>query len=157
MARRSRDDRVASGVTPDHLLALAFVAGAVGTFGLYLDTAWHRTLGRDTFWSLPHLLMYGSGVAVYASTLAGIVIVTRLGPGDFGGPVLARLGLRLPLGFTIAFAGTLVMMSAIPVDAWFHWMFGTDVPGSPTVASSSPSRLSWAANGSVVPACGRWR
>ena len=127
MARRSRDDRVASGVTPDHLLALAFVAGAVGTFGLYLDTAWHRTLGRDTFWSLPHLLMYGSGVAVYASTLAGIVIVTRLGPGDFGGPVLARLGLRLPLGFTIAFAGTLVMMSAIPVDAWFHWMFGTDV------------------------------
>jgi hypothetical protein len=112
MGRRSevrRIDRVvARGLLPDHLLALAFVAGAVGTFGLYLDTAWHRTLGRDTFWSLPHLLMYGSGVAVYASTLAGIV-------------------LRFPLGFTIAFAGTLVMMSAIPVDAWFHWMFGTDV------------------------------
>jgi hypothetical protein len=106
-ARSRVPDRL-TGVAPDHLLALSFVAGAVGMFGLYLDTAWHRTLGRDTFWSLPHLLMYGSGVAVYASTLAGLI-------------------LRLPLGFTIAFAGTLVMMTAIPVDAWFHWMFGTDV------------------------------
>ena len=119
--------RVASAVTPDHLLALVFVAGGVGMLGLYLDTAWHRTFGRDTFWSLPHLLMYGSGMAVYASTLGGIAIATRLGPGGFGGPVLSPLGLRLPLGFTLAFAGTLVMMTAMPVDAWFHWMYGTDV------------------------------
>ena len=31
--------RVASAVTPDHLLALVFVAGGVGMLGLYLDTA----------------------------------------------------------------------------------------------------------------------
>ena len=107
--------RVASAVTPDHLLALVFVAGGVGMLGLYLDTAWHRTFGRDTFWSLPHLLMYGSGMAVYASTLGGIAIATRLGPGGFGGPVLSPLGLRLPLGFTLAFAGTLVMMTAMQI------------------------------------------
>jgi hypothetical protein len=116
-----------AGITPDRLLALAFVAGGVGMFGLYLDTAWHRTLGRDTFWSLPHLLMYGGGIAVYASTLACIVVATRVGPRGFGGPVPAWRGLRFPLGFALAFAGTLVMLTAIPVDAWFHWMFGTDV------------------------------
>jgi len=114
-------------VTPDHLLALVFVGGGVGMFGLYLDTAWHRTLGRDTFWSLPHLLMYGGGMAAYASAVGGIALASRFGSEAFGGPVLGRRRLRFPLGFTVALVGTLVIIAAVPVDGWFHWTYGTDV------------------------------
>jgi hypothetical protein len=39
---------------PDFLVVLALVSRAAGMIGVYLDTAWHRTIGRDSFFILPH-------------------------------------------------------------------------------------------------------
>src|SRR2546428_8644836 len=44
-------------------LALALGAGWLGFPGLLWDVAWHRRIGRDSFLSPPHVLMY-TGVAV---------------------------------------------------------------------------------------------
>src|SRR2546426_7531295 len=39
------------------------VAGVfLSWFGAAWDVSWHRVVGRDTFWSVPHLFLYGGGV-----------------------------------------------------------------------------------------------
>jgi hypothetical protein len=47
------------------------------------DIAWHHTRGRDTFWSPPHLLLYG-GVGVMA--LVCLAVVMRPIGGRRAGP-----------------------------------------------------------------------
>jgi hypothetical protein len=95
--------------------------------GVYLDTAWHRTVGRDSFFILPHLFIYGGGLGVWAAALAGIARATLGRDDEFGGPVLGLGRLRLPFGFALTAFGILVIMAAAPVDAWWHNTFGKDV------------------------------
>lgn len=114
-------------IRPEHLLALAIVSGAAGMVGVYLDTAWHRTIGRDSFFILPHLFIYGGGLGVLGAALAGIFAATRDGGARFGGPVLRVGRVRLPLGFAVAALGITVIAAAAPVDAWWHNTFGQDV------------------------------
>lgn len=109
------------------LLAAAYVGGAIGMWGTFYDTAWHRTLARDTFWSLPHLFMYGGGVVVWLAVTTALVLASREMLPDLGGPV-GRLGpVRLPFGFALATLGVLIVIFAAPVDIWYHGYFGKDV------------------------------
>ena len=95
--------------------------------GVYLDTAWHRTVGRDSFFILPHLFIYGGGLGVWAAALAGIAGATLGRRDEFGGPVLHIGRVKLPFGFALTAIGILVIMAAAPVDAWWHNTFGKDV------------------------------
>jgi len=95
--------------------------------GVYLDTAWHRTVGRDSFFILPHLFIYGGGLGVWAAALAGIAGATLGRRDEFGGPVLHVGRAKLPFGFGLTAVGILVIMAAAPVDAWWHNTFGKDV------------------------------
>jgi hypothetical protein len=116
-----------SRLTPTTLLAAAYVGGAIGMWGTFFDTSWHRTLARDTFWSLPHLFMYGGGVVVWVAVTTALVLASRQMLPDVGGPVW-RLGpLRLPFGFALATLGVLTVIFAAPVDIWYHGYFGKDV------------------------------
>src|SRR6187431_3050273 len=38
------------------------IASASIVIGLVWDISWHRTIGRDTFWSPPHLLQQGGAI-----------------------------------------------------------------------------------------------
>jgi len=40
----------------------ALAAKVVGAWGLGWDIQWHMTIGRDSFWIAPHLMIYGSVV-----------------------------------------------------------------------------------------------
>ena len=43
----------------------AVVAGATSiVFGILWDISWHRTIGRDTFWTPAHLAIYLGGLVV---------------------------------------------------------------------------------------------
>lgn len=95
--------------------------------GVYLDTAWHRTIGRDSFFMLPHLFIYGGGLGILGACLAAIARATRGHEDEFGGPILQAGRWRFPFGFTGAALGILVIVVAAPVDAWWHWMWGKDV------------------------------
>lgn len=96
-------------------------------WGTFFDTAWHRTLARDTFWSLPHLFIYGGCVVAWAAVTTAVALASRGRLHDLGGPV-ARVGpLRLPFGFTLAALGIVTVVGAAPVDIWYHGTFGKDV------------------------------
>lgn len=116
-----------SRIGPGTLLVVAYIGGAIGMWGTLYDTAWHRTQARESFWSPPHLFMYGGGAVVWAAVTTGLVLASRGRLGDIGGPV-ARVGpLRFPFGFALATLGIVVVILAAPVDIWYHATFGKDV------------------------------
>ncbi len=111
---------------PDLLIVAALAAGGVGMAGVFLDTAWHRTIGRDSFFVLPHLFIYLGGLGIWTASLLAIVHASRGGGRAFGGPILRWGRARVPFGFGLAILGVLTVGAAAPVDVWWHWMYGKD-------------------------------
>src|SRR5438105_6140581 len=116
-----------AGSFPDLAIAVAIVSGAAGMVGVYLDTAWHRTVGRDSFFILPHVFIYCGGLGVLGAALTSVAHATLGRAEDFGGPMLRLRRLRMPLGFAVTALGIFVIIAAAPVDAWWHDTFGKDV------------------------------
>jgi hypothetical protein len=104
--------------------ALAVTSAYVGG---YWDIAWHRSIGRDTFWSAPHMAIYACGIL--AGISAGYMIFTT----TFGGnaehkDVSVRIwGLRGPLGAFICAWGGVAMLASAPFDDFWHNAYGLDV------------------------------
>lgn len=116
-----------SAPTPTPFIVGAVVAGALAMWGVYFDTAWHRTVGRDSIFSPPHLFIYGGGFVVWAMSIAAITLAWRGHLADLGGFV-GRMGrVRLPLGFALCALGTLVIVLAVPTDLTWHAVFGKDL------------------------------
>src|SRR5437879_2070275 len=118
---------VVTGSFPAVAIAVAIVSGAAGMVGVYLDTAWHRTVGRDSFFILPHVFIYCGGLGVLGAALTSVAHATLGRAEDFGGPMLRLRRLRMPLGFAVTALGIFVIIAAAPVDAWWHATFGKDV------------------------------
>src|SRR2546430_8102745 len=78
------------------------VIGVTGVFlswfGAAWDVSWHRVVGRDTFWSVPHLFLYGGvilwGVAALIATVTAMAGRPVRGREMRVGPFRAEL--RLP-------------------------------------------------------------
>ena len=63
---------------PPYLLACAFSATSV-VVGVIWDISWHRSIGRDTFWTPAHLAIYLGGAL--AGVWSGwIVLRTTFAP-----------------------------------------------------------------------------
>lgn len=114
-------------LSPALLLAVADIGGAMSMWGLLADTAWHRTLARESFWSPPHLFIYSGGLVVWTAAIVALALATRERLVDAGGPVAHVGRLRLPFGFALAAFGVLIVVCAAPFDIWFHAVFGKDV------------------------------
>lgn len=92
--------------------------------GGHWDIAWHRAIGRDEFWTPPHMAIYFCGVLA-GLACASLILRTSFGGGDRTGTV-SIWGLRAPLGaFLIAWGGVLMLTSA-PFDDWWHAAYGLD-------------------------------
>ena len=91
------------------------------------DVSWHRSIGRDTFWTPAHMLVYLCGV------LAGIIGLWLVYQCTFGNDPELRassvsvFGLRAPLGVFVAGWGGLAMLTSAPFDNWWHNAYGLDV------------------------------
>src|SRR2546428_472266 len=100
---------VVTGSFPAVAIAVAIVSGAAGMVGVYLDTAWHRTVGRDSFFILPHVFIYCGGLGVLGAALTSVARATPGRAEDFGGPGLPpprpppppRLARPPPRGFLV--------------------------------------------------------
>ena len=107
--------------------------------GLIWDISWHRTIGRDTFWSPPHVLEQVS--ALIAGTSCGWLVLTttfRGSAADYASTV-RFWGFRGPLGAWLCIWGTLTMIASAPLDNWWHDAYGLDVK----IMSPPHMVLSW--------------
>jgi hypothetical protein len=105
--------------------------GVVGitsaTIGAAWDVAWHRSIGRDTFWTPAHLMIQLCGV------LAAVVGLWLTYQSTFNknSPTRAAsvslFGLRAPLGVFLAGWGGVAMITSAPFDNWWHDAYGLDV------------------------------
>jgi hypothetical protein len=104
--------------------ALAVTSAYVGG---YWDIAWHRSIGRDSFWSAPHMAIYACGIL--AGICAGyLIFTTTFGKNAEHKDVSVRIwGLRGPLGAFICAWGGFAMLASAPFDDWWHNAYGLDV------------------------------
>jgi hypothetical protein len=113
--------------------AAGFLLGVVLSFlGFSWDVQWHTDVGPDTFFTAPHLVLYG-GVAIAGLTSLAMVLLTtwyarRGTPAALEGTT-AILGGRFqgPLGYIIGGFGALFFLLYGLMDQWWHTLYGFDV------------------------------
>jgi hypothetical protein len=95
--------------------------------GILWDISWHRTIGRDTFWTPAHLAIYLGGILggatagwlIFQATLRRDLALSRSSVGV--------LGLKGPMGAWVCVWGALAMLTSAPFDNWWHDAYGLDV------------------------------
>jgi hypothetical protein len=107
----------------------AQVAAVVSSIvGVQWDIAWHRSVGRDAFWSPPHVAIYAGGVlAGLASAWAILSTTFARRRGANAASSVRVFGFRGPLGAFIAAWGGVAMIASAPFDNWWHNAYGLDV------------------------------
>ena len=104
--------------------ALAVTSAFVGG---YWDISWHRSIGRDTFWSAPHMAIYACGILAGISS-GYLILTTTFGRNAALKDVSVRIwGLSGPLGAFISAWGGVAMLASAPFDDWWHNAYGLDV------------------------------
>jgi hypothetical protein len=96
----------------------------LGNFGGLWDISWHRSIGRDTFWSPPHVAIYAKGVL--AGITFGYLILHTTFAARHRDDVVTIWGLRGPLGAFVAAWGGIAMITSAPFDDWWHNAYGLD-------------------------------
>lgn len=105
----------------------AVVAVTSAMVGAHWDISWHRSIGRDTFWTPAHIAIYMCGVL--AGLACGYLILSTTF--DLASPLRAASvriwGFHGPLGAFIAAWGGVAMITSAPFDNWWHNAYGLDV------------------------------
>jgi hypothetical protein len=123
----------AHAITADRAPAVAWplpavlLSSAAIVAGILWDISWHKTIGRDSFWTPPHLLEQ-LGAIVAGLSCGWLVLRTT-----FAGSTRQRAesvrfwGFRGPVGAWVTIWGTFVMIASAPFDDWWHNAYGLDV------------------------------
>jgi hypothetical protein len=112
---------------PAWVSPLIIFAAFCVTCGIIWDISWHISIGRDTFWTPAHMMVYLGGTV--GGSLAGWLLLDatffrRTAQRDSSisiGP------LRGPLGAWICVWGASAMLISAPFDDWWHSAYGLDV------------------------------
>src|SRR3954462_15718226 len=84
-----------SGASVPWYLWVAALAVTSAYVGGYWDISWHRSIGRDTFWSAPHMAIYACGVLAGISS-AYLIFATTFGRAPLGDVSVRIWGLLAP-------------------------------------------------------------
>ena len=91
------------------------------------DISWHRSIGRDTFWTPAHMAIYLCGVLAGLSC-GYLILATTFGNfSRLRDTSVTMWGFRGPLGAFIAAWGGVAMLTSAPFDNWWHAAYGLDV------------------------------
>ena len=108
------------------LYAVLFASASVVSGGIW-DISWHRTIGRDTFWTPAHLAIYLGGI-VAGLTCGWLALRTTFAGSTEDRAASVRFwGFRAPLGAWVCIWGTFAMLTSAPFDDWWHSAYGLDV------------------------------
>ena len=138
MATITRPDTAPSSVTgPPAVRSVRagvpwYVAGVTAAatavyIGVIWDISWHMTIGRDTFWSPPHLMTYLAALLVAISCGYVALKTSVAGTPDERAHSVAFWGFRAPLGAWVCTWGAFAMLTSAPFDNWWHNAYGLDV------------------------------
>ncbi len=118
--------RTATRRAPWTIYAVLFASTSV-VLGVIWDISWHRTIGRDTFWTPAHLAIYLGGV-VAGLTCGWLALRTTFaGSPEERGTAVRFWGFRAPLGAWVCIWGAFAMITSAPFDDWWHNTYGLDV------------------------------
>src|SRR4051794_5132942 len=107
-AAQSDVDRV-----PWFLYAVLFASTSV-IVGVIWDISWHRTIGRDSFWTPAHLAIYLGGI-VAGLTCGWIALTATFGANaEPTMPTVRFWGFRAPLGAWVCIWGAFAMLTSAP-------------------------------------------
>jgi hypothetical protein len=96
--------------------------------GLIWDVSWHRTVGRDTFWTLAHVLEQVAALIAGLSCGYLVLRTTFAGTAEEKTRSVRFWGFFYgPLGAWVCIWGTLMMITSAPFDNWWHNAYGLDV------------------------------
>lgn len=91
------------------------------------DVSWHKTIGRDTFWTPAHMLIYLCGVMSGIGCGWLILSTTFRSDAPLRAASVTLWGFRAPLGAFICAWGGIAMIVSAPFDDWWHNAYGLDV------------------------------
>ena len=95
--------------------------------GVHWDISWHRSIGRDTFWTPPHIAIYLCGV-IAGIWSAYLILATTFGRLPAVRASSVRMwGFHGPLGAFVTAWGGIAMLVSAPFDDWWHNAYGLDV------------------------------
>ncbi|HZF10796.1 MAG TPA: hypothetical protein VFE33_18565, partial [Thermoanaerobaculia bacterium] len=95
--------------------------------GVIWDISWHRSIGRDTFWTPAHLAIYTGGI-VAGLTCGWVALTTTFAGSDADRGTAVRFwGFRAPFGAWVCIWGAFAMVTSAPFDDWWHNAYGLDV------------------------------
>ena len=117
-----------SDVFVELAIKVVTIAALTMVVGGYADAWWHVSVGREEFWILPHLIIYSSFVTII---LAFSYIFFK-----------GNLGI---LRWT-ALTGLLMMLSAAPIDNWWHETHPPEIG----LGLMSPPHIYFAIGGAVA-------
>jgi hypothetical protein len=118
--------RTRSSIVPWYIwCSVAAVTSAM--VGAHWDISWHRSIGRDTFWTPAHIAIYMCGVL--AGLACGyLILATTFGHLEELKDASVKIwGFRGPLGAFLSAWGGLAMLTSAPFDDWWHSAYGLDV------------------------------
>ena len=119
-------ERTVAARIPWSIFAVLFASTSV-VVGAIWDISWHRTIGRDTFWTPAHLAIYLGGI-VAGLTCGWLALRTTFaGSADDRAAGVRFWGFRAPLGAWVCIWGTFAMLTSAPFDDWWHNAYGLDV------------------------------
>src|ERR1700686_5656710 len=91
------------------------------------DISWHESIGRDTFWTTPHLLIQLCGVISGVSCGYLILSTTFQKNSPLRAYSISMWGFRGPMGAFLCAWGGVCMITSAPFDNWWHAAYGLDV------------------------------
>jgi hypothetical protein len=108
------------------IYAVLFASTSV-ILGVIWDISWHRTIGRDTFWTPAHLGIYLGGI-VSGLTCGWLALRTTFaGSASERAAAVRFWGFRAPFGAWVSIWGAIAMLTSAPFDDWWHNTYGLDV------------------------------
>jgi hypothetical protein len=111
---------------PWSIYAVLFASTCV-ILGVIWDISWHRSIGRDTFWTPAHLVIYLGGI-VAGLTCGWVALSTTFAGSDASRETAVRFwGFRAPFGAWVCIWGAFAMVTSAPFDDWWHNAYGLDV------------------------------
>jgi hypothetical protein len=89
--------------------------------------SWHRSIGRDSFWTAAHMAIYACGVLAGIICSWLIVKCTFDHKSELSAASVHVFGLRAPLGAFVVGWGCVAVLTSAPFDNWWHNAYGLDV------------------------------